>query len=98
MLARIPSRLLSEWLAFDAIEPFGERRADLRAAQIVTAIANVNRDPKTRKEPYTIEEFVLRFDAPPSGSPRADEASTGGGQNQTWQQQKAIMMALTAKG
>lgn len=105
MLRSISSRQLSEWMAFEAIDPFGERRADIRAAQIVTAIANVNRDPKTHKEPYTMDELMLRFDAPLSGSQptdafgifdRDEEAITGGGR-QTWQQQKAIMQALTEK-
>lgn len=94
MLARIPSRLLSEWMAFDLIEPFGERRADLRAAQIVTMIANVNRDEKKQKEPYRIEDFVLRFDPHPGPLPQGE----GDGNRQTWQEQKAILAAMWPPG
>jgi len=86
MLARIPSRLLTEWMAFEAIDPFEDRRGDLRSAQIVTAIANVNRDPKKQKEPYRIEDFLLRFD----GDAQEEEPAM----RQTWQEQKARLMAL----
>jgi hypothetical protein len=34
---------LTEWQIYDAIEPFGEQRADLRAGIISSTIANVNR-------------------------------------------------------
>ena len=89
MLARIPSRLLTEWMAFEAIDPFEDRRGDLRSAQIVTALANINRDPKTRKEPYRIEEFVMRFDPHPDPLPDGEREN-----RQTWQEQKARLMAL----
>ena len=35
-----------------------ERRANYRAAMVVAAIYNVNRDPKKRKDPYTPEEIL----------------------------------------
>lgn len=64
MLAEVPSRTLSEWRAFASIEPIGERRADYRAAQIVTALANINRDRKSHPDPFKLEDFLLKFGEP----------------------------------
>lgn len=58
MLARIDSRELTEWMAYAAIEPFGEERADLRAGIIAATIANANRDPKKQPKPFQPEAFM----------------------------------------
>lgn len=47
----------TDWMAFDAIEPIGERRADLRMAQLCQLIANINRDPK--QGAYALDDFLL---------------------------------------
>lgn len=52
------------WLSYSELEPFDERRADYRTASVVTMLANVNRDPKTRSRAYKLEDFLLEFDAP----------------------------------
>jgi hypothetical protein len=52
------------WLAYSQLEPFDERRADFRAASVVSMLANVNRDTKKRSSPYKLDEFVIEFDAP----------------------------------
>jgi flagellar basal body rod protein FlgC len=36
-----------------------EKRADARAALIASILANVNRDRKKRKKPFTLEDFML---------------------------------------
>ena len=36
----LDSHELTEWMAFDAIEAFGEARADLRAGIVASAVAN----------------------------------------------------------
>ena len=41
----------------------GPKRDDLRAAQIAAMIANVNRDPKKRAQPFDTEDMALRFEA-----------------------------------
>ena len=43
MLASMSSRELSEWMAFYTIDPFDERRGDLRAGLVASTIANVHR-------------------------------------------------------
>jgi hypothetical protein len=47
----------SGWMAFYNVDPWGEERADLRAALIACTIANVNRGEG--QEPFEIEQFLL---------------------------------------
>lgn len=71
-----------EWQYYMALAPFHEERQDMRIASIVSAIVNMNRDPKKYPEPLHIGKFVLPFgDAPevlPPGPTRNDSASTFG--------------------
>jgi hypothetical protein len=60
MLASITSLQLSEWMAYDHIEPFGEWRADLRIAMLAAIIANVNRNPDTK--PFMPKDFMPKFE------------------------------------
>jgi len=62
------------WQVFAAREPFGEARADLRAAMLASVLANVNRDPKQRAQPFTSADFLFDFDAAWSGED--DEPAT----------------------
>ena len=48
-------------MAYDLIDPIGERRGDLQAAMICTTLANIHRDPAQKSEPYQVEDFVLKF-------------------------------------
>lgn len=50
------SREFAEWMAYYGLEPFGERRADYRAALISSVIANVNRAKD--QDPYPISDFL----------------------------------------
>jgi hypothetical protein len=61
MLRSISAEQFAEWAAYDTLEPFGEWRDDWRSAEIVTMIANVNRDTKKRKEPYKTTDFLVKF-------------------------------------
>lgn len=63
LLNRISSREISEWIAFYNIEPFGEMRADLRAALIATVMANAWRG--ANQSPFKITDFMLTFDNKP---------------------------------
>jgi len=51
MLAEMSSINLTEWMAFDQLEPFGEaeKNAEYRAGVIASTVANVNIDPKKHK-------------------------------------------------
>lgn len=45
-------------MAFYSVEPFGEARADLRNAQLMALLANINRDAQRRPTAYTPREFL----------------------------------------
>lgn len=62
LLARITSRELSEWWAFFQLEPFGEERADVRAAIVASTMANTARDPKRRRRPFQPSDFMPKFE------------------------------------
>lgn len=61
LLARISSEELTEWMAFSDLEPFGDERADVRSGIVAATIANANRDPKRKREPFTPRDFMPRF-------------------------------------
>jgi hypothetical protein len=81
MLARLSLKQLIEWIAYFELEPRESKRADYRAASVVAAVYNVNRDTKKRRSPYKITDFVLQFS-------EGDEQPKK--KMQSWQQQKAI--------
>jgi len=66
LLANITSYELSEWMAFYSIEPFGEVRADRRAAMIACYVA-----ASAGAKDVKLEDFMLNFDPPKQMS--ADE-------------------------
>lgn len=47
-----------EWMAFYQVDPFGGVRGDVQAGIIASTIANVNRDPKKRRKPYGVQDFM----------------------------------------
>lgn len=84
MLKEMSFAEFRDWQLFAELEPFGEERSDIRTASIVSTLANVNRDPKKRRQPYQMTDFLLRFgDAPEIKKPP-----------QTWEQMKNIGMQM----
>lgn len=65
----IDSDEFGRWLAYGEIEPFGPLRDDLRAGMVAAIIANVNRDPRRRPEPFTPATF---FDSLAALEPEPD--------------------------
>lgn len=57
LLQRISSKELTEWMAFYSIEPFGEVRADMRAALIAHTVAAGAGAKKIK-----LEDFMLKFE------------------------------------
>ena len=60
-LARISSRELAEWMAFDRIEPVGARRSDGLFAGLMSLIANAFRNPEKRRRPFVPRDFYPDF-------------------------------------
>jgi hypothetical protein len=76
LLARISSRELSEWICYFGLEgPAGEVRADWRAALVAATVANVNRDPKRRAEPFLPKDFMPEWDSTAQESGATDRAA-----------------------
>ena len=46
------------WRIEYAARPWGERRADIRSAQICSLLANVHRDKEKKPDPYTLQDFM----------------------------------------
>jgi hypothetical protein len=57
LLAGIDSAELTEWLAYDRIEPFGEQRADLRTGLICSTVANHAFSPP--RPPHKPTDYML---------------------------------------
>jgi hypothetical protein len=74
-------------MEYAALEPFDETRADYRAAQIVAAVVNMNRDTKKHPKPIPVEDFLLRF---------GGEENVPAKRKQTWQEQKALAQMIAA--
>lgn len=58
LLHRIDSKELTEWMAFYQLEPWGADVDDWRAGMIASTVANVHRDPKKRREPFSPQDFM----------------------------------------
>ncbi len=52
--------LLAEWMAYDAIDPMGETRADIRNANLCLVIASVF----SKKRNLKLSDFMLDFTPP----------------------------------
>jgi len=74
-LRHVSSRELSEWMAFFAVEPMPEARADARMAVLASLIANAHRNEEARAQPFAAEEFMPRYwdDAETAGQDDVDE-------------------------
>jgi|LauGreDrversion4_2_1035121.scaffolds.fasta_scaffold1006655_2 hypothetical protein len=57
LLENIDSIELTEWLAYDQIEPFGPQREDLRAGLICSTVANHSMSPP--KKPQRPSDYML---------------------------------------
>ena len=56
LLESLTSAEYTEWLAYDAIDPYGNERGDLRAAIVASVMANV-----FSKRKFEVLDFMPRF-------------------------------------
>lgn len=49
-------------MAYAEIEPFGEKRADIRAAIVAQTMANIHRGKN--KKAYKLDDFMPQFERP----------------------------------
>lgn len=93
---------MSEWRAYFELEPFGPLQEDYQAGIVATILANSNRDPKKRRNPYTPQDFFPSLAA--EQEQRTLELAAGqetyvthDGQTkvkQTWQQMLATVVTI----
>ena len=57
LLETIDSAELTEWLAYDQIEPFGPQREDLRTGLVCSTVANFSMSPP--KKPHKPSDYML---------------------------------------
>lgn len=62
MLAEHSGRWLMRWFTYSAVEPFGEKRADYRAAMITATLRNAFRGEDD--DPVTVEDCMPQFLTP----------------------------------
>ena len=57
------SEQISEWKAYEALEPFGEWRDDYRIAQLCTLILNITQSiwGGQKRVRFKIEDFMLQY-------------------------------------
>jgi hypothetical protein len=79
LLSTISSAEFVEWMAFDAIDPIGEDRADLRAGMIAAAVCNApyyklkKRAQASDFMPYRDTEALMRSLEPEPALPAPEE-------------------------
>ncbi len=66
LLQRIDSKELSEWIAYDTVEPIGAVRTDLAAGIISSTIANCHRGKNTQA--FTPKDFMPLQSSPTDGA------------------------------
>ena len=59
MLTEMTPSELGEWIADYEISPWGEWRADWRAAQNTRILAEVNRNRAAHGEPFQVQDFMF---------------------------------------
>ena len=70
MASEMSLRDLGLWAALWRIDPWGEERADARNAITSYVVAETNRDPKRRSQPFSPRDFM------PMGSKKAENVSS----------------------
>ncbi len=79
-------------MEYEAIEPFGDRRADWQAASIVAGLANVIIAVNRGTKRFRIKDFLLEFDRQEKEVAKEGAAPAG----KTWQQMKFIAQMWAA--
>lgn len=78
VLSELGPRRLAEWEAFERIEGgFGDRAAWERAAMLAQLYAESKRNPKKRRQPFKVREFLPYVEQPAPQPGKALRAQLG---------------------
>lgn len=83
MLSELTWEQFQEWLAYEVVEPFGQRRADWHFASVCCAVLNgaaISRGSRVR---FKVSDFLLEFD-------EKEKEIPGEAAGQNWQRHKMI--------
>jgi len=75
LLDRVSSRELAEWMAYDRMSPIGTDRADIQTGIIASTVANSTRNPKKRRKPWTVKDFIPKYGRQEESEPLSPEKS-----------------------
>lgn len=90
-LQHITAIELAEWEAYYQIEPFGEKRMDLRFAMLMALLANLlTYSENGKKREYKPEDFMPDFER--AYLDTEDEKPT-----QSWQEQLSFLQSLAKR-
>lgn len=64
LLSRFSSAELAEWMAYDRIEPFGQRQSDYMMASNMAITANIH--SRKGAKPYSASDFLPKIKKPMS--------------------------------
>lgn len=74
LLASVTSDDITEMMAYSNLEPFGPLAEEFRSAQLCATLANVHRDPQSRREPWSVRDFSTALDREMAGLTRGVRA------------------------
>jgi hypothetical protein len=58
---RISAAEFTSWAALEDLDPWGQARDDYRFALLTAVVANSAGSLKKNKQPWSVEDFLLRF-------------------------------------
>lgn len=65
----LTSQDITEWMAYESLEPFGEARMDLRIGTLISMFYNANRDSKQDPAGKVWFDFLPNVNAPQQDRP-----------------------------
>ncbi len=71
LLQALTASQLNGWLQYNAIEPFGEIRSEIRHGQSMALSANINRDHDKHPSPFNATDFMNFYDRAQEAEPQA---------------------------
>lgn len=87
LLEELTIEQLTEWQAYYELEPFGMPWN--QTALLASILANANRDPKEKPEPYTLNEFL----PVPADDAEEDDQSQSPDEEPDWMRWKRNLRA-----
>jgi len=81
MLRQLSMKKFLEWMAFDKLEPIGDKRGDWQAAVICSTLANIAVAKTRSRKRFKTKQFLLEF---------GPDKPLAQGQQQSWQEMKMI--------